>query len=121
MQRPNRVRMRPRIPSEKPVVGGILKIHHSESGSSKNRNSMSWHAFAFLKQSRFLKQNPMLGGNFPAASCVVSRGHPSVAGIFHREKFTGPAQAGACHRMLETMNLGAGGGTRTPTTFVTGT
>src|SRR5271168_1258722 len=79
--------MRPRIPSEKPVVGGILKIHHSESGPFKNRDSMSRHAFTFLKQSRFLKQNPMLGGISPAASCVVSEDHPSVARIFHREKF----------------------------------
>src|SRR5271154_7162369 len=29
----------------------------------------------------------MLGGNSPAASCVVSGDHPSVARIFHREKF----------------------------------
>ena len=29
----------------------------------------------------------MLGGNSPAASCAGLKGHPSVARIFHREKF----------------------------------
>src|SRR3984885_9308951 len=87
MQRPNRERMRPRIPSEKPVGGGIFKIHHSESGSLKIEAVCPGMLSHSLSKAGFSSRTRCLPGIPPAASCAGLIGHPSVARIFHREKF----------------------------------